>query len=118
MSGDLAAFLAARLGEKEAWARKLIADWEPPAIWHSLGHQMLREAAGGRAILDEHAPYEVREGPGKGTQACGAETDWNDTYSMVTAWPCPTVRHLAAVYSDHPGYQAEWAPTPATRAGS
>lgn len=25
-------------------------------------------------------------------------------------WPCPTVRHLAAVYSRHPDYDPEWAP--------
>lgn len=24
--------------------------------------------------------------------------------------PCPTLRHLAAVYADHPNYREEWAP--------
>ena len=103
MSGDLAAFLAARLGEKEAWARNLIADWEPPAIWHSLGQRMLREAAAGRKILAEH---------GAGSDPCDAHN------ASLESIPCPTLEHLAAVWSDHPGYRQEWAPTPATRAGS
>ena len=32
-----------------------------------------------------------------------------DQYERVE-WPCPTVRALAAVYSDHPDYRQEWAP--------
>lgn len=26
------------------------------------------------------------------------------------SFPCPTIRHLAAIYSDHPDYRQEWAP--------
>ena len=27
------------------------------------------------------------------------------------SWPCPTLRLLASVYADRPGYRQEWAPT-------
>ena len=26
------------------------------------------------------------------------------------SWPCPTVRHIAATWSDHPDYQNRWKP--------
>ena len=26
----------------------------------------------------------------------------------VLSWPCPTVRHLAATWSEHPDYQNRW----------
>jgi hypothetical protein len=29
-------------------------------------------------------------------------------------YPCPTIRHLAAEWADHPAYQPEWSPEPAT----
>ena len=118
MAGDLVKFLRERLDEDEAVAKQVAAGngllalvfAEHSEVPRKLGERMLAEVTAKRAILAEHSPHEVQEGPEKGTQACGAETDWNDSYLMVAAWPCPTVRHLAAVYAGHPDYDPEWAP--------
>lgn len=60
-----------------------IALWDPARV--------LREIAAKRAILELHAEA--------GMGDCAHSSD-----------PCPTLRHLAAVYADHPDYQPEWAP--------
>lgn len=40
-----------------------------------------------------------------------AENEYADyDGSPLVDWPCPTLRHLAGVYSDHPDYQVEWSP--------
>jgi hypothetical protein len=54
---------------------------------------VLREVAAGRAIL---AMYDEETGMGMGADG---------TPCLVLL---DVMRHLAAVYSDHPGYQAEW----------
>ncbi len=107
---DLAGFLAARLGEKEAWARKLIADWEPPAIWHSLGQQMLREAAAGRAILALHRRRSTEFIDADGDDRTSYDCPECRNHGLPDSWPCKTLRIGAAVHSDHPGYQQEWKP--------
>ena len=123
MTGDLAAFLAARLDEDEAIARHAgscdfyddVDDSVPLADErnHILRHapaRVLREVAAKRAILDVHsATYPVTYPQPSGQPTCGVchagGWDWDPEQ-----WPCPTVRALAAVYSDHPDYRQEWAP--------
>jgi Family of unknown function (DUF6221) len=114
MSGDLAAFLAARLDEDEAAAKAAAASgpwyWAEPRTYpqriagaeeaaHIARHdpgRVLREVAAKRAILSVHRP----ESNG-GHAWCGADHE---------EWPCRTMRHLTAVYSDNEGYRDEWRP--------
>ena len=60
----------------------------------------LREVAAKRAILARHAPM------GGVLNLC--EQCVGDRSSE--RWPCEDVRAIAATWSDHPGYRAEWAP--------
>jgi len=74
--------------------------------------RVLREVAAKRAILAAHRAHRY-EGPYPSTPTCtvciterkGYQEEWDDD-----EWPCATLRHLAAVYSDHPGYRQEWRP--------
>jgi hypothetical protein len=169
----LAAFLAARLDEDEAGARKAIEasaapviykkhaptgqwmarpviyskDADPPAweicdgdltvvahqtyeggglsskaeadhIAHHDPARVLREVAAGRAILELHR-IEVKRAellpfdPYTGER----QPDEYDVTCEVCGWVsqdptsgCPTLRHLAAVYSGHEGYRPGWKP--------
>ena len=117
MSGDLAAFYAARLDEKEARAGYVHDDMRDKRPLGGTGRcvcgvpgRMLREVAAGRAILDEHRPgYPATFPKPSGQPTCGVchagGWDWEPEQ-----WPCPTVRHLAAVWSDHPDCRPEWKP--------
>jgi hypothetical protein len=62
--------------------------------WQYVNLCLLRWTEAGRAILAVHRPC-----ANNGHTWCGADHE---------EWPCRTVGHLAAVYSDHPGYRPEW----------
>lgn len=116
MSDDLIAFIKARLDEDEAGTRELLdaaqyaklAVREPRLLgreipgWHSwpsvvaMCEQKLREIAAQRAILALHVPLDDCE-----PQQC---------VICLEYVPCRTLRHHAAVWSDHPGYSPEWKP--------
>ena len=72
--------------------------------------RVLREVAAKRAILVEHPIRSVRNA------TCQVCTDVEGTSYLSYLGdehtkappPCPTLRALAAVYSDHPDYQKEW----------
>jgi hypothetical protein len=130
MSGDLTAFLRARLDEDEAEAKatadadaEFWADVKGDGTHFGLHDpaRVLREVAAGRAILGLHHPTQPHpefgftypgaakfcgyDGPGDNWQAEHEPDHFPDAL-----WPCWTVRLLAAVYSDHPGYRPEWKP--------
>lgn len=114
MTDPWAAFLVARLDEREARARKLLdvarkareTNSEPWMLgrqspgWHSwpdveaMCEQALREVAAKRAMLDRHRPVVAA---GARRQSC-----WHDGQY----WPCADVMGLASVESDHPDYAA------------
>jgi hypothetical protein len=60
--------------------------------------RVLHEVRAKRAILARHAP-----GGNSGTDCLWCSED-NAGYR----WPCPDVRSLAAVYSEHSDYRHEW----------
>lgn len=70
---------------------------------------VLREVAAKRAVLAAHAGEINKYGePEPRCLVCLTDRgryqeDWSGD-----PWPCLTVRHLAAVYSDHPDYRPEW----------
>jgi len=130
---DLAAFLAARLDEEEANAHAALALWpsthftiDPGSLVLVEFHgrhdpaRALREVAAKRAILELHAISvqkisQVPFDPYTGERV----PDAYDVECNVCGWAaddpmsaCPTLRHLAAVYCDHPDYRPEWAPQP------
>lgn len=74
----------------------------------------LREVAAKRAILAEHGHYRVDHNWTGRTDldapfGCSTCHIGNDGDMYDGGW-CVTVRQLAAIYSDHPGYRPEWAP--------
>jgi hypothetical protein len=116
MSEDLAVFVAARLDEDEAAAKAVRGFYggydSGSAIFAKRFGQarVLSEIAAKRAILGRHKPHETAfKGP-----ACDWCSDDVDDRPQLwkEPWPCPDARSLAAVWSDHPDYRPEWAPTP------
>ena len=112
-------FLAARLDEDEAAARAAIAERDsidftyPPEVpdlsfvaWPDLAvpavvvgpERVLAQVEALRAIVALH-DY-GHECPGDG-QVYWADEDWTQ--------PCPTLRHLAAIWRDHADWREEWA---------
>ena len=75
--------------------------------------RVLREAAAKRAILALHnrthecSVSSLEHHPEKG-EWLYISTEYVDEDGPE--WPCTTLRHLAAIWSDHPDYRAEWLP--------
>jgi hypothetical protein len=122
---ELTEFITARLDEDEAAAqaaRKLapsdteLAQQAGPCVSdagyvHIARHhpnRVLREVAAKRAILARHPPDGDRW-PDCATCSCEGALAGSDCIGTVS-WPCPTVRDVAAIWSDHPDYRPEWAP--------
>lgn len=71
-------------------------------IAHHDPARVLREVKAKRSILAEHTDDE-------GQCARCLDSDGITYLGAYTApWPCPTLRALAAVYSDHPDYRPDW----------
>ena len=134
MTGDLIAFLNARLDEDEAAAKGAAGDvWEYRDTWvwcgpfevadifggadmeeiggHIARHdpaRVLREVAAKRAIVATVSAYEAK-----------IDGEWGCCHSAtgIAGGYCPEIRpddiralrELAAVWSDHPDYRQEWA---------
>jgi hypothetical protein len=102
-------FLAARLDKDEAEAMKLHSrqDGNIP-LQHAMAARVLREVEAKRKILVDHAAYPWSEGFSRtGVAAYCSRCARHGTAPML--WPCPTVKALAAVWSDHPDYSADLA---------
>lgn len=126
----LAEFTAARLDEDERIARETIAsepdgtcgcppgDWsyldtigspDYGTVYHVMRHdpaRVLREVAAKRKILARHAPHRTASG-GLACDWCSEDTDDRPQLAKVS-WPCGDVRDIAAIWSDHPGYDPSW----------
>jgi hypothetical protein len=130
---DLVAFLRARLDEDEARALKARGEWDAEwviAEWQDLPDEVftqtrtydparvLREVAAKRVIAERHTvdvskvsqflydPYTGERVPDRYDVSCVTCDYIGDDPSMT----CDVLRHLAAVYSDHPEYRDEWKP--------
>jgi hypothetical protein len=70
--------------------------------------RVLAECAAKRAIMAEHGLYDHST-----KDYCETCVDWWKSElgegPPPVAWPCPTLRAVAAVYKDHPDYQQAWA---------
>jgi hypothetical protein len=89
---------------------------EPQDARHIARHdpaRVLREVAAKRRILAGHGPGStIDDSNGKWRDD---PANWDAPVTLCTghewvAWPCETVRLLAAIWSDHPDYRAEWRP--------
>lgn len=75
--------------------------------------RVLRDIAAKRAIVASHTPSDW---PTRSSATCPICATWDHDVAMgdqaaaPVADPCPTLRHLAAVYADRPGYQEGWRP--------
>jgi hypothetical protein len=108
---DLTKFGYARLAEDER------ADWH---VYDCAGmdfgdgcgcgvpERMRREVAVKRKILALHEPLPSSYGEPSVCPSCWPQP-WVGTHPLA---PCPTMRHLVAVYSNHPDYRDEWKPSP------
>jgi len=140
VSGDLAAFVAARLDEDEAAAKANIGighgwqtglgdsedggpNWPDYQTYDSdelkaandyldrfRPLRMLREVEAKRAIVAEHAEIGRNSKDGPICNACVNIGADPMSDDFYVPYPCKTVRHLAAVWSGHPDYKPEWAP--------
>jgi hypothetical protein len=75
--------------------------------------RVLREVAAKRRILAGHGPGSVID-DSNGKWRDDPE-NWDAPVTLCAghewvAWPCETVRLLAAIWGDHPDYRAEWKP--------
>jgi hypothetical protein len=100
-------FIRARLAEVEESARRLPdgvgPSGRPP---RTAGVQTLRLARAEvmRAVVAEHEC----DGFSQICLTCrrrGSDEGW-----ASEEWPCPTVRQVAALWTDHPDYDASWSP--------
>ncbi|HMH90612.1 MAG TPA: DUF6221 family protein [Streptosporangiaceae bacterium] len=63
--------------------------------------RVLREVTAGRRILELHLPDEDSPDADPDEPRCQR--------CQESAWPCSTLRALAAIWSDHPDYDPAWA---------
>lgn len=64
--------------------------------------RVLAECEAKWQIMDEHYSWEAKD---DWCARC-SRLDW----TAAVQFPCPTLRFLAAVYADRPGYREEWRP--------
>jgi hypothetical protein len=99
-------FLLARIADDEE-AAGADPGCECLGVQFGIGHgpvcpeRVLAECEAKRRIVEEHPDY---GGYGESCARC-AESSID-----LAPWPCPTLRALASVWSDHPDYREEWRP--------
>lgn len=72
--------------------------------------RILREVAAKQAVLKAHCRIALHAGGGaKYYETRRVCRSCEPLHGVDDCWPCPTVLHIAAIYSSHPDYQKEWA---------
>ena len=114
---NITEFLEARIAEDEKWAQQEDTDYadttllptydsENQANWST--PRVLAECAAKRAIIAEHGRDDHSTADYCETCAEWWKSEVGEGPPGV-AWPCPSLRAIAAVYADHPNYDPEWA---------
>ncbi|MGW2933965.1 DUF6221 family protein [Streptomyces sp. NPDC001156] len=76
-----------------------IAAHDPARVLHEIGAK--------RKVVNLHRAIRSPQPDGitnLDCSTCGGEE------TLSPSWPCPTIRLLASVYADRPGYREEWRP--------
>lgn len=72
--------------------------------------RVLREVAAKQAVLKAHCRIALHAGGrAKYYETRRVCRSCEPLHGVDDCWPCPTVLHIAAIYSSHPDYQKEWA---------
>jgi hypothetical protein len=101
VSEDLIDWLRAQIDTCETKNLRVLQgdNWDWFAGSESGSEQALREVGIFRKLLDLHSNGGM---PPLATQ--------DECRDCVDVWPCATVRLLAAIFSDRPGFREEWRP--------
>jgi hypothetical protein len=70
--------------------------------------RVLREASAKRRVVELHAPESVGYIDRDGQERNSTDCEVCGSGGVPDSWPCDTLRHLAAVYADHPDYDPAW----------
>jgi hypothetical protein len=104
--------------DAEPWARRIClvgpGKSGPPSLTHDTYDarhiarhnpaRILAECAAKLRIVEEHRPFRLAETVCQRCEERG-QIGYED---MVVEWPCPTVRALASIWSDHSDFREEW----------
>lgn len=108
---DIAEFLNARLDEADA----AMVDGEcrcqddgDDAYRPDCPAFILADIAAKRAIIEAHPMETWYTEAVTGCTVCHEDYSWGPD---LVEGPCPTLRHLGSVYSDHPDYDKSWKPS-------
>jgi len=116
----LADFLLARIAEDEAAARKAGGKrWQrfQTGGVELIDAEQIGSAFADTVCFDEGSPSEaqaehiVRHDPARVLAECEAKqriVETHDCWADVCGWPCGVLAPLAAVFSAHPDYRADW----------
>ena len=104
--------LRTRNGWSLARAVTVEAGFPPGVLAHLVRYdpaRALREIEAKRRIIARH--YMVTDDciDGDGIERAAFICHECDNFGKSDNWPCPTVRALAAIWSDHPDYDQSWA---------
>ena len=100
-------FLLARIAEDEASAGSWYEDWG--GNMEPLGDRIWAECKAKRQIVELHTPWGFEYSGGEACARCVSPDDWNViALPDEERFPCATLRHLAAVYADHPDFDPAW----------
>ena len=110
---DLTDFLLARIAEEDQssvhYEHCAVHYWECDC---SATEQLERHLEAQRRIVEEHPATDPFNH--EGDRYCRRRLHHEDDTGYPDEWaqafyPCPTLRHLATAYADHPDYREEWA---------
>lgn len=108
----LSEFLLARIAEDEERAdRRTGYQYADSFVTRTVAN-IKAECEAKRRIVERHTVRKVSPS----CSECGGYTATSDDvrgivhHGYAVPWPCPTLRILGVVYSDHPDYRDEWRP--------
>ena len=104
---DLTDSLLAWIAEDEWHAQERIdngPEWVEEAERYGANFtRVLAECAAKRAILEIHSTHAPEF-----CDICSTLNADMDGFAEDHPWPCPTIRAVASVYADRPGFRDEW----------
>ena len=111
---DLTSFISARLDETELWAQAALEGWPDEFAGdvpreQAFAMHILADVKAKRAILALHYQVSDEYTDADGIERAAFICHECDNFGRSDNWPCPTVKHVAAIDSHHHDYRARWA---------